>query len=146
VSPQPSPRVSSAGAAARGQSQTFAISYAAEASSIGVARRALRAFAETGGAATVAQLEAIALASSEAITNVVQHAYGETEGEIHICARLTPLWICIVVTDDGLGLAHVTPSPGLGRGLDLMRHSSDAMDLEGRPGGGVRVRLRFGLG
>jgi anti-sigma regulatory factor (Ser/Thr protein kinase) len=133
-------------AAVRGESQSFVISYAAREHSIGPARRALRQFAEGGGAATAAQLDAIALASSEAITNVVQHAYADGAGDVHICARLTPAWICIVVTDDGLGLAHITPSPGLGRGLDLMRQSSDEMDLEARPEGGVLVRMRFGLG
>jgi anti-sigma regulatory factor (Ser/Thr protein kinase) len=146
MSPQPSPSVSPAEAVALGEDQTFALSYAARENSIGPARRALRQFAEAGGAATTAQLDAIALASSEAITNVVQHAYADSEGDIHICARLTAAWICIVVADDGLGFAHVTTSPGLGRGLDLMRHSSDEMDLEARAEGGVRVRMRFGLG
>src|SRR5690349_17335587 len=46
----------------------FATSYVAEATSIPRARRALRSVAEAGGA-TAAQLDDIALASSEAITN-----------------------------------------------------------------------------
>jgi serine/threonine-protein kinase RsbW len=122
----------------------FATSYVAEPNSIPRARRALRAFAEAGGA-TAEQLDDIALASSEAITNVVRHAYIGTKGEIHVRARVTPRRLCIVVTDDGLGLHHTAPNPGLGRGLDVVRHVSDAMTLEDRPGGGVKLSMCFVL-
>ncbi len=122
----------------------FATSYVAEAISIPLARCALRAFAEAGGA-TAAQLDDIALASSEAVTNVVRHAYIGTKGDVHVRASATPRRLCIVVTDDGVGLAHITPNPGLGRGLDLMRHASDALTLEDRPGGGVNVTMSFVL-
>src|SRR2546421_4870688 len=80
---------------------TFAVSYAAEANSIPRARRALRAFAEAGGA-TLAELDDIALASSEAITNVVQHAYVGIEGDVHVSARFKSRGLCIAVADDGL--------------------------------------------
>src|SRR5437016_2345094 len=89
------------GSAAMQMPAGFATSYVAEANSIPRARRALRALAEAGGA-TVAQLDDIALASSEAITNVVRHAYIGTTGEIHVRARITPRRLCIVVTDDGV--------------------------------------------
>jgi len=142
--PQPSPDGSLGGAGEQVPLGGFATSYMAEANSIPRARRALRALAEAGGA-TSAQLDDIALASSEAITNVVRHAYIGTKGDFHVRARITPRRLCIVVTDDGVGLAHIAPNPGLGRGLDVMRHVSDAMTLEDRPGGGVKVRMCFVL-
>jgi len=154
--PQTSPDGSLEGVAQQVSLGGFDTSYAAEANSIPRARHALRALAEAGGA-TAPQLDDIALASSEAITNVVRHAYVGIKGDVHVRARITPRRLCIVVTDDGvglapiaaddgLGLAHIATDPGVGRGIDVMRHVSDAMSLEDRPGGGVEVRMRFGIG
>jgi anti-sigma regulatory factor (Ser/Thr protein kinase) len=141
MSPQSSPRPSPAQASAH----SLGVSYLAEAKSIARGRLAIRNFAEAEGA-TPPVLDDITLASSEAITNVVQHAYVGTEGDIHVSAKVTDRRLCVAVMDDGLGLAHVTPNPGLGRGLDVMRQVSDEMALTGRLGGGVEVRLRFDLG
>src|SRR4051812_39644092 len=102
--PTPSPDV----AARQVSPDGFATSYVAEANSVPRARRALRALAEAGGA-TAVQLDDIALATSEAMTNAVRHAYVGTTGDIYVRARVTPRQLCIVVMDDGVGLAHIAP-------------------------------------
>ena len=57
-------------------------SYLADAASIPAARGELATFAQAQGA-TPSQVDDIALSSSEALTNVVAHAYTEPGGRIH---------------------------------------------------------------
>ena len=58
---------------------------------------------------------AIALATSEAVGNVVRHAYGSGEGRVELDAHLRDEDILIRVTDRGLGLsAQAGTRTGLG--------------------------------
>lgn len=88
--------------------------------SIGILRRRVVACAEEVGA-TDASREAIGLATSEALTNVVMHAYIESPpGDI--CVKV---WrdgdrhLLVQVADRGVGLRPRLDSRGLGVGLAL---------------------------
>ena len=118
-------------------------------------RRSIRAFAEANGAYG-ARLAAIELAVSEAVANVVVHAYPDEPGEVRVAAVVEngelELVVAdvedgeleLVVMDDGEGF-RPGPAPGLGLGLGLMRQGATAFEVRDRPLGGVEVWLRFAL-
>jgi anti-sigma regulatory factor (Ser/Thr protein kinase) len=118
--------------------------YQASPDSIPRARLALAAFAAEAGASTEQQ-ERVRLVVSEAVTNVVQHAYGDRPGDVHVTAMVVSSELWVLVSDDGRGLRAGADSPGLGLGLAWMAQFSDGMTLVARSCGGVEVRLRFDL-
>jgi len=119
-------------------------SYPAVADSVPRARRVLSAFAASAGIADE-QLEGVRLAVSEAVTNVVRHAYGGAPGEVHVSASLQSGELSVLIADDGCGLPNRQGTRGLGLGLVWMAEFSDGLKLFTRPGGGLEVRLRFKL-
>jgi anti-sigma regulatory factor (Ser/Thr protein kinase) len=119
-------------------------SYPAVAASIPRAREGLVAFATDAGASGE-QLEGIRLAVSEAVTNVVQHAYPGRSGAVHLSAAAISGELWILIADDGCGLEPKRDSPGLGLGLAWMAQFSDGLTLMSRVSGGLEVRLRFDL-
>jgi anti-sigma regulatory factor (Ser/Thr protein kinase) len=119
-------------------------SYPASADSIPRARAALGAFASEAGASEEQQ-EHVRLVVSEAVTNVVQHAYEGEPGDVHVTAMVVSSELWILVADDGRGLRAGGTSPGLGFGLVWMAQFSDGMTLVPRSDGGVEVRVRFDL-
>ena len=109
-------------------------------------RGALVEFARRAGApATV--IEQIQLAVSEAVTNVVLHAYvGAPEpGPVHVEAQVANGTVDVVVADDGRGMVPRLDSPGLGLGLALIAHAADNLDVhEGDPAG-TQLHMTFSL-
>ncbi|MEA2278144.1 MAG: hypothetical protein QOC78_3104 [Solirubrobacteraceae bacterium] len=109
-----------------------------------MARHAVTDFARARGAinGTVA---AIALAVSEAVTNVILHAYRHRDdpGDIVVEAEDTADGIRILVVDDGIGMAPRTDSPGLGLGLAMIGRVADGMEVRVRPEGGTEICMRF---
>jgi serine/threonine-protein kinase RsbW/stage II sporulation protein AB (anti-sigma F factor) len=92
---------------------------------------------------------AVQLAVSEAITNVVMHAYvGRAAGKIMVDAWLDGGdHFTVRVLDEGHGLIPRTDSPGLGLGLGLMAQMADDFRIANREGTpGTTVVLRFLLG
>lgn len=92
--------------------------------------------------------DAIALATSEALTNVVQHAYvGVQPGPITIEARVEgPNRLLVRVCDEGRGPLPRPDSPGLGLGLGVMAQMADEFSISTRQGArGTVVTLRFSL-
>jgi serine/threonine-protein kinase RsbW/stage II sporulation protein AB (anti-sigma F factor) len=87
----------------------------------------------------------VALAVSEALNNVVLHAYrdGVRGGRMSLTASLNGGGaLVIVIEDDGVGLIPDPQSTGLGLGLAIMRRVTDALDLDAGERGG-RVCLHF---
>ena len=120
--------------------------YPATAESVPVARNeAAGCVRELGVEESVGQ--AVALAVTEACSNVVVHAYREQEepGKMTVAVekRGDSLWVTVI--DDGLGIAPRPDSPGLGMGLALISKITDALELRSRPEGGTEVRMRFDL-
>ena len=121
------------------------LSFPAVAASVPEARRQVVQLAERIGAspATVAD---VALAVSEACTNVVLHAYREHEapGVLHVDAHERDGMLEVVVADEGGGLRPREDSPGLGMGMALMAAVASGLQLD-HDGAATRVHLSFEL-
>jgi anti-sigma regulatory factor (Ser/Thr protein kinase) len=98
--------------------------------------------------ATKAQRADIALAVSEALTNVVMHAYvGRPSGPMRIRAERLDGRLRVEVEDDGIGLRPRLDSPGAGLGLALIGTlTADLVLTSGREGHGTLVRMAFAIG
>jgi anti-sigma regulatory factor (Ser/Thr protein kinase) len=120
-------------------------SYPAVPASVAEARAAVGDFAVAAGASEEI-VEAVRLAVSEMVTNVVVHAYGSAPGAIHVTAAALENELLILVSDDGRGLQARTDSPGLGLGMALMSYAADDFSIVSRASGGTEVRISFNLG
>lgn len=125
--------------------QSLSETYAAEPSSVPVARAAVSEFA-AGAGADATQVDAVRLAVSEAVTNAVLHAYRGAPGRVHVTAALAEAELWILVADDGGGMQPETARPGLGLGLGLISRVCDDMAIGPRSSGGTEVRILFKLG
>jgi anti-sigma regulatory factor (Ser/Thr protein kinase) len=119
-------------------------SYPAVAESVSVARRAVTACAAEAGANSD-ELQAIELAVSEALTNVVLYAYPWRTGEIHVTARVAGNELWVLIGDNGCGLHAGRDTDGLGLGLALISQMTDGFSVVGRSSGGTELRLLFTL-
>jgi anti-sigma regulatory factor (Ser/Thr protein kinase) len=118
--------------------------YDAEPSSVGRARIALADFA-AGAGASPSLIDSVRLATSEAMTNAVLHAYRGQTGSIYVSAAAVAGELWILISDDGCGLEPRTDRPGLGLGLGLISQVSDDLQIVPRATGGTEVRIRFNL-
>ncbi len=118
--------------------------YDAVPESVRAARQAIFAVAVAAGFDS-ARLADIWLASSEALTNVVKHAYPDEGGTIEVDAVVAGSELCILVADQGRGLRPHTSGSGLGLGLMLIVAVSDEAAISKRAGDGTQVSMRFRL-
>ena len=120
--------------------------YPALAQEIGRIRHDVRTYARDQG---VRDLDAVALAVTEAVTNAVVHAYvgAPQPGEVEVVVRrLDDDGLEILVCDEGRGMMPRTDSPGLGLGLPLAATLAERFEVQARSGGGTRVRMAFPAG
>src|SRR5437764_4905751 len=127
-----------------GDIQKLLRTYAADAVSVSAARHELIDFAKSAGASEH-ELQSIRLAVSEALTNVVLHAYRGASGQIHVNAAVAGGELWILIADDGSGLHAGGGTGGLGIGLALIAELSDSFSVVNRASGGTEVRIRFDL-
>lgn len=94
-----------------------------------------------------AVLSDIALAITEAATNVVLHAYRDHDepGQVTIEASFQHDHVTFSVRDEGSGLAPRVDSPGLGLGLGLIAQVADSADVRAPEDGGTEVVMRFNV-
>jgi diguanylate cyclase (GGDEF)-like protein len=114
--------------------------------SIAPLRQVVIEFAGRSGASD-RQREDIAVAVSEALSNVVVHAYAgwEEPGVVTVDAWMSNQSLEVVVCDEGIGMLPRTDSPGLGLGLALIVRMTQRVALE-ETTPGVRVRMTFAIG
>jgi anti-sigma regulatory factor (Ser/Thr protein kinase) len=112
----------------------------------GEGRRAVGAFAAAAGA-TGRALGSIAVCVSEAMTNVVVHAYRHEgrPGQVELEAQLDGDSLWVRVRDQGRGLEPRIDSPGLGLGLPLISQMSASSEIVSPEHGGTEVVMRFDL-
>ena len=119
----------------------------ATADSVSRLRRAVAEFAYGHGASDRV-LEAVNLAVSEALTNVVVHAYRDAAapGPVLLVVAVRDDALTVTVADQGCGMTPRDDSPGLGLGLGLISRLADTFEIgprAARPG--VVLRMGFAL-
>jgi anti-sigma regulatory factor (Ser/Thr protein kinase) len=124
--------------------ETLNTSHPAVPAVVPAARRMLGDLAAAAGARPE-KVEAIRLAVSEAMTNVVLHAYRDAPGDVYITAAVVANELWVLIADDGCGLDHRSDSAGLGLGLALISQQADDFEIGPRAAGGTEVRMRFHL-
>jgi anti-sigma regulatory factor (Ser/Thr protein kinase) len=119
----------------------------ATAEAIGPLRRWVEGIcADAGGSCR--QRADVALAVSEALSNVVMHAYvGRTpHGTMRIRTDTVEHRLLVEVEDDGIGIRPRLDSPGGGMGLALMAMLAADLELGAGPAGnGALVKMAFAL-
>jgi serine/threonine-protein kinase RsbW len=86
----------------------------------------------------------VGLVVSEAVTNVVLHAYrGGEPGRVRVKASMEAELLTLVVVDDGVGMSPNPDSPGLGVGLVLIERLAEHMEIHNAGGTRLVVRLRL---
>jgi anti-sigma regulatory factor (Ser/Thr protein kinase) len=113
--------------------------------SVAPMRHAVVDFAACNGASDW-ELEGIALAVCEALTNVVVHAYvgRAAPGVLTVQAWMHGECLHVVVGDEGIGMRRRTDSPGLGHGLPVIYRIAEDVEIDYR-GSGVRLRMTFAI-
>lgn len=92
------------------------------------------------------QLDGVRLAVSEALSNVVLHAYDEdNRGYVHLTARVVGDELWVLVADDGRGHNTNPIRPGLGWGLAFITDATDEFVMAERAEGGSEARMVFRL-
>ena len=119
----------------------------ATADAVGPLRRWVEQLCDGTGASRK-QCADVALATSEALTNVVMHAYVDRPGPgpLRIRAAHDDRRMLVEVEDEGVGLRPRLDSPGAGFGIALI--ATLAAELEfahGPAGAGTLVRMAFAL-
>ena len=115
--------------------------------SVGAMRHHATAFAMAAGAPQ-SVTNAVELAVSEMVTNVVIHAYvGREPGHVSVRCQGDAERITVEVADDGVGVAPRDDSPGVGHGLALVGGLADTLEVASGPGGrGTVVTMSFVAG
>jgi anti-sigma regulatory factor (Ser/Thr protein kinase) len=100
-------------------------------------------------ACVAVEIAAVELAVTEAVTNVVVHAYrdagpADEPGRVRVALTIEDQAVLVVVSDEGAGMAPRADSPGLGMGLSLIASVCDELEIEQRQDG-TRIHMRFAL-
>ena len=111
---------------------------------VGRLRHHAAAFAAAAGASAEVT-DAIALAVSETVTNVILHAYDGDEGEVRVSCDVDGERVIVEVVDDGSGIAARHDSPGIGHGLAMVGAVAQSLEIALGPNGrGTVVTMAFG--
>jgi anti-sigma regulatory factor (Ser/Thr protein kinase) len=113
--------------------------------SVAVARQTVRRFASE----LEVDVDGMVLAVSEAVANVVTHAYDDgADGVIELTATASPYEVAVVVRDHGRGLGGNgggRVSSGTGYGIEIIRRLAQHIALEDSAAG-VALTMRFRRG
>ena len=99
---------------------------------------------------TLAELDEIKVAVSEAVSNAIIHGYqGREDRYVRLCLELSPDTLKVTVRDDGVGMADVeqalrpnwSGSGRMGLGFAFMHSFMDRVEVESALGLGTTVTL-----
>lgn len=112
-------------------------------------RHAVLGFVEVAGLQSAVSGDDVALAVSEAATNVVHHAYRNDDrpGPVLVEAFVEDDALVVTVGDQGCGMLPRLDSPGVGLGLPVISRVTSALEIQDSDGprGGVTLRMAFAL-
>jgi anti-sigma regulatory factor (Ser/Thr protein kinase) len=106
-------------------------------------RGLVRSFAAGRCGADADQAAMIALAVTEAATNVVLHAYPDRPGMINLLAEVDDGRLHVRIADAGVGM-RPSRQPGIGAGLRIMEGLAET-EVVSQPGQGTAVDMVFRL-
>lgn len=109
--------------------------------SVRQARDAIAEIAAKAGA-TNGAVDDIRLCVSEAVANVVRHAYRD-DGGLTIVAERTGHELTVVVRDEGVGLGGFQREGDLGYGLRIIEELTSRFAITSAPNMGTEVRMVF---
>ena len=130
--------------------QYFELACPSRPENVGLCRISVATFAANLGF-TLPEIEEIKVAVSEAVSNVVVHAYPGGEGLIGLRCEETDDGLVIAVRDDGVGIEDVaqarqasfsTDPERMGLGFVFMESFSDEFQVESEPVKGTRIVMR----
>ena len=107
-------------------------------------RSAVRSLAAVAGADSD-RIDDMVVAVNEACANVITHAYGEEQGELHLLVDRREADLVFVVSDSGKPVIE-RRTAGAGLGLPMIRELSDSVTIEGPGDAGTVVVMTFALG
>jgi serine/threonine-protein kinase RsbW len=111
---------------------------------VGQLRHRVEEFATAAGASEDL-VRRIALAVSEAVTNVVLHAYEGDGGQVRVSCRGQRKRFTVEVIDEGAGIGTRHDSPGIGHGLTIVGALAQTLEIASGPAGlGTIVTMGFG--
>jgi stage II sporulation protein AB (anti-sigma F factor) len=91
-------------------------------------------------------LDAVRLAVSEAVSNVVVHSYRNARrGEFTMAIEWEADALHVTVRDHGCGMQPRMDSPGAGLGLPLIASLADSFSVSEPPDGGTELSMTFPL-
>jgi anti-sigma regulatory factor (Ser/Thr protein kinase) len=110
--------------------------------SVATARHAVDRFARD----LEVDVDGMVLAVSEAVANVVAHAYvDDAPGVVELSAAASPLEVTVTVRDHGGGLGGADRAPGAGYGLLIIRRLAQHVELaDTRDGVALTMAFRRG--
>jgi serine/threonine-protein kinase RsbW len=112
---------------------------------VGSARRVASAAARQAGAEDPV-LDAVRLAVSEAVSNVIVHGYRNVgSGAFTVAIECADEELRVTVRDEGCGMQPRADSPGAGLGLPLIANLAETFSVTAPPGGGTEVCMTFPL-
>ncbi len=123
----------------------FVREYPARPAAVAAARRDVTQAAREQGV-DPARVADLMLAVSEAVTNVVLHAYREgPPGVVHLEVERAEEGLRVTVADQGAGMRPRPDSPGLGLGLPLIARLTASLEVATGDTGGTRLCMTFPL-
>jgi serine/threonine-protein kinase RsbW len=127
-----------------GEELTVLVREVAEPRTVALARTLLAEVAERENASPSVRA-ALALAVTEACSNVVRHAYADRElpGEVEVRVGRVDEVMTVEVADHGRGMVPRFGGGGPGIGLALIASLADVVEIRGRHG--TVVRMQFAL-
>ena len=87
----------------------------------------------------------IRLCVSEAVSNVVRHAYGTRPGDVDVVVEREDKNLRVVVRDEGQGMRHETSMRGTtgGYGLKIIDAVAERLTITSARDAGTEVRMTF---
>jgi serine/threonine-protein kinase RsbW len=116
---------------------------AATADSVPALRSAVAAFLAAAGTLDT-MVQTVKLAVSEALTNVVLHAYpDDAPGPVAVSAVINGGTVEVTIADEGRGMVPRADSPGAGLGLPIIAQLAASVEISHSAGSGTRLRMSF---